>query len=370
MINIDGYNIEYLEELKEVFQLDKVFPLIKAIIMSNEFFDFEGGDKFQNALRHTFESTQKSFMVKTTEEDGVNIIIDQKLFPVRHTPEENFANITTLSKKDTLSLILCELVEREYQMNKETAMQLGADSFCGGIKSGTIKRVKITVPFPDLRLQAQLSVGEINNISDSGFLYVIFEDNANHILNYQLNAGNRMYFLLIGNYPINKIPQISVSSTHVSYLQYIGRTEVKVCSKDFKGNSIGREHFFNAGKLTQVCADEKSGFIALIDGEIVSYSDEIQPEDIEDLMVYIPENEKILMIQLRNRQLFALTNEKKVYSNYRVNADKNRDIIWLTKTTDGEIKFIYADEFVFPSDSDRQKVGSISMTYNNGNISK
>ena len=68
MINIDGYNIEYLEELKECFQLDKVFPLIKAIIMTDEMFDFEGGDKFQNALRYTFESSQESFEVKVNDE--------------------------------------------------------------------------------------------------------------------------------------------------------------------------------------------------------------------------------------------------------------------------------------------------------------
>ena len=153
-------------------------------------------------------------------------------------------------------------------------------------------------------------------------------------------------------------------------MQYVGDSKVKVCCRNFSDSDTGTEYVFDAEKLTQVCADKKSGFIALIDGEIVSYSDEIQPEDIEDLMAYIPKNEKILMIQLVNRQLFALTNEKKVYSNYSIKADKNRDIVWITKTPEGEIKYIYADEVVFPSDSDKQTAGNISIMYNNGNISK
>ena len=368
MINIDGYNIEYLDELKEVFRLDKVFPLIKAIIMTDEMFDFESGDKFQNVLRYTFESSQESFSVKVNDEGSVGVIIDEKLFPIRHTPAENFTDIAVLSRKETLALILCELVEREYKTDKERATQACLESFCGEIKSGTIKRAKVTIPFPDL--QAQLSLGEISNISDSGFAYVIFEDKSNHALTYQLNNGNRMFILMIGNCPINKIPQFSVSPTHVNYMQYVGDSKVKVCCRNFNGSDTDTEHIFDAEKLTQVCADKKSGFIALIDGEIVSYSDEIQPEDIEDLMAYIPKNEKILMIQLTNRQLFALTNEKKVYSNYSIKADKNRDIVWITKTPEGEIKYIYADEVVFPSDSDKQTAGNISIMYNNGNISK
>lgn len=368
MINIDGYNIEYLEELKEVFRLDKVFPLIKAIIMTDELFDFDGGDRFQNALKYTFESTQESFAVKVNEEGGVEVIIDRKLFPVRHTPEKNFTDIATLSRKETLALILCELVEREYKPDKENSVQSVPDSFCGEIKSGTIKRAKITIPLSDLH--EQLSLGEINNVSDSGFSYVILEDMSNHILNYQLNAGSRMFVLLIGNCPINKIPQLSVSSTHIDYLRYTGDSKVKVCCRDFRNDNVGIDHIFDARKLTQVCADEKSGFIALLDGEIVSYSDEIQPEDIEDLMAYIPGDEKILMIQLKNRQLFALTNNKRVYSNYNVKADKDRDIVWIAKAPDGEIKYVYADEFVFPSDSDNQIYSNTSVKYNNGNISK
>ncbi|MDE6670437.1 MAG: hypothetical protein K2K26_12255 [Muribaculaceae bacterium] len=368
MINIEGYNIEYLEELKEGFQLDKVFPLIKAIIMTDEMFDFEGGDKFQNALRYTFESSQESFSVKVNDEGGIGVIIDEKLFPVRHTPAENFTDITVLSRKETLALILCDLVEREYKTDKESTTQACSDSFCGEIKSGTIKRAKVKIPVPNL--QEQLSLGEISNISASGFAYVILEDDSNHTLNYQLNAGNRMFVLLIGNCPVNKIPQFSVGSTHVNYIQYIGKSEVKVSCKDFNSGNTSVKHVFDARKLTQVCADEKSGFIALIDGEIVSYSDEIQPEDIEDLMAYIPKNEKILMIQLRNRQLFALTNEKRVYSNYKVNTDRDRAIIWMSKAPDGEIKYTYADEFVFPSDSDSQSVGKITVNYNNGKISK
>lgn len=368
MINIDGYNIEYLEELKEFFRLDKVCPLIKAIIMTDEIFDFEGGKIFHNALKYAFESTQESFSVKVSEEDGVDIVIGGKLFPVRHTPAKKFTDITTLGRKETLALILCELVECEYKPDKENTVSSAPDSFCGEIKSGTIKRAEVAIPLPELH--EQLSLGEISNVSNSGFSYVILEDRANHILNYQLNAGNRMFMLLIGNCPINKIPQLSVSSTHVNYLRYTGESKVKVCCRDFHNDNVGIEHIFDVRKLTQVCADEKAGFIALLDGEIVSYSDEIQPEDIEDLMVYIPENEKILMIQLRSRQLFALTDKKKVYSNYSIKVDKNRDIIWITKDSDGEIKYVYADEFSFPSDSDSQTVGNSSVKYNNGNISK
>lgn len=201
----------------------------------------------------------------------------------------------------------------------------------------------------------------------------MIEDTDSNGLEYKIEAGNCIHILRINGKYVNKLPQLSISRNHANYMEY-NKNNVKVESVkiDEKGlvqpfNTIN--HHFNTLELTQICSDERGGFIALINGSIATYSIDVQPDDVEDLMMDIPSDERIVMIQLVARQIYALSNKMMVYSNFPINIANNGNIIWLDKNSQGDILTISRENFKQPTSVDKQTIGSITVSYNNGKIS-
>lgn len=362
MFIIDGYIIEYIDEFKEHFNLDKALPLVKDIIDTYELFENKECARFRPALAAVYAAKQPSFEVGETPDGGAGILVNGEVFAIAHTPKDSLTKAGALGKQDALALLLSELAARPFHFSQPESAD--AEDFATA-KSQDIKR------FPVISAgSGPLQVRQIHNPSDSGFAYVILENDKGDSLFYQLSAGNRMCMLLIGDSPINKIPQLSVSTTHVNYVKYKDQMHAAVCGIEFKSKRVLSEHTFDATKLTQVCSDERNGFVALVDGEILSFSDELQPEDIEDMTAYIPAKEKIVMIALTNRQIFALTDAKKVYSNFSVACSRQGKVVWMEKDANGDIAFAYEDSIPFPKNTNTQVCAGKSITYDNGNISE
>ena len=350
MIQIGDNIIEYVDELKMCFSLEKVLPLVNDIVAMDTMFIFANGGMYRTALRKVLGSNLEYSLVDDGE-GAVSICIDEECsLPVVHN-KGLVASVRKLDERATLSLILCEMVQKAFvpsdRAGKDMPEVVEADEI---IRFGMV----------DSDSNGNLGLYGMSVSSGEGKAYVIVE--APQPLQYELKDNNRMTLLMSDGKVVNKIPQCSIGPAHICFLRYLPDSAVEVCCVSLKSKE--ERHIRISDKVTQVCADNENGFIALIDGRIVSYSSEVQPEHIEDLVCRIPEGEGIIMIQLLNRQVFALTDHRKVYSNFDISVDAS-NVVWMERESEN-IRYLYGGNKVSAQNVDEQTSGAITVIYDNG----
>jgi len=182
---------------------------------------------------------------------------------------------------------------------------------------------------------------------------------------YDIPPGTTAYLLKYGEHYINKLPQFSVSPGYACLMKYDSDGKVTVVCIDSLGQSKVKGQF-KAEALQQVCADRAGGFVALVDGKILPYSREVQPDDIIDM--FLPEDERVVMIRISGRQIVALTDKKRVYSNYDVDVDLNRPVLWIGQNAEGALSYIYEDSYSFPGDVDVIDSSKGKFVYDKGEL--
>lgn len=368
MISINGENIEYIDELREHFDLKKLVPLIKDILQTPEMFEFENGQLYKEALNEVYAADDiASFTLDNTSDGKICLKLSCKDLPIYSTSASAFNGLNEISKQEALKLILSEMANCEYEVigvKKDNS----SEDLRGKLKiqSGEMKN------FPtfesQLNVDERINVFEIENISPDGHAYIILNRTGEEDLIYQLYGGTRLFLLTEGNRVINKLPQLSAGPNHICYLNYFDENKVRVINKDLKRETASQ--IFDAEKLYQICADDNNGFLLLYNGEILSFSTDFQPDDLEDLLAFLPVDEKIVMIEVMHRQIFILTDKGNVYSNFKIDIPKGKKVIWLKKESDGTVGFIYSGEIFSPKDMDETVYGSSVVKYKNGKIEK
>lgn len=383
-----GIKIFDFISFRKHFNLNEMLPLAMQISKDKELFiSDEESKNTQQILNEILESTIQQVSIRI--DNGIALLnIGDKMYEIAYTCSEALSKINFLNKDNVIALLLSELgcvaydpvpmdngIDSTENINEtKTAVQSEFEpkSSLVDIEINDI----IRIPLFDSKLckeDGNLEVLSIRNNTSAGYTRIMIEDTDSNGLEYKIEAGNCIHILRINGKYVNKLPQLSISRNHANYMEY-NKNNVKVESVkiDEKGlvqpfNTIN--HHFNTLELTQICSDERGGFIALINGSIATYSIDVQPDDVEDLMMDIPSDERIVMIQLVARQIYALSNKMMVYSNFPINIANNGNIIWLDKNSQGDILTISRENFKQPTSVDKQTIGSITVSYNNGKIS-
>lgn len=383
-----GIKIFDFISFRKHFNLNEMLPLAMQISRDKELFiSDEESKNTQQLLNEILESTIQQVPIRI-ENGKAFLIIGDKKYEITYSCSELLSKINFLNKYNVSALLLSELGCRPYDIVPEdngidstgnvaetkTSAQLEFETASSmvDIENNNITRI----PLFDSTLckeDGNLEVVSIRNNTSSGYTRVMIEDSDSNGLEYKIESGNWMHILKINGAYVNKIPQLSISRNHANYMCY-NRDDVNVESVKIDETGVTTpfntaSHYFNALELTQICADERGGFIALVNGNIITYSNDVQPDDVEDLMMDIPSDERIVMIQLITRQIYALSNKMKVYSNFPISIADNGNIIWLDKNSKGEIMTISRENFKQPSSVDKQTIGTTTISYNNGKIS-
>lgn len=376
-----GKKINDFISFREHFNLLEMLPLVNQISRDKELFIQDKESKnTQQILNEIIGIKSQQFPIQI-ENGKALLIIGEKTHEIKYSCSDILSKIEFLNKDNVIALLLSELGCVAYDPTEnddiDPTENVAQSEFATmpslvDIENNSI----IRIPLFNSSLckeDSNIEVVSIRNNTPAGYTRVMIEDKDSNALEYKIESGNCMHILRINGEYVNKIPQLSISRNHANYMGY-NRDDVNVESVeiDEKGIAISikaTNHRFNALKLTQVCADERGGFIALVNGNIVTYSSDVQPDDVEDLMMDIPSDEKIVMIQLVAHQIYALSNKMKVYSNFPINIADNGNIIWLDKNSRGEILTLSRENFKQPTSVDKQTIGSITVTYNNGQIS-
>ena len=383
-----GIKIFDFISFRKHFNLLEMLPLVRQISNDKELFiSDEDSKNTQQILNDIIGIKSQQFPIQI-ENGKALLIIGEKTHEIKYSCSDILSKIKFLNKDNVIALLLSELGCVAYD---PVTGNNGIDSTENVAETKTVAQsefatmpslvdvennsiIRIPLFNPSLcKEDSNIEVVSIRNNTSAGYTRVMIEDKDSNALEYKIESGNCMHILRINGEYVNKIPQLSISRNHANYMGY-NRDDVNVESVeiDEKGIAISikaTNHRFNALKLTQVCADERGGFIALVNGNIVTYSSDVQPDDVEDLMMDIPSDEKIVMIQLVAHQIYALSNKMKVYSNFPINIADNGNIIWLDKNSRGEILTLSRENFKQPTSVDKQTIGSITVTYNNGKIS-
>lgn len=370
------------------FNLLEMLPLAVQISKDKELFiSDEESQNTQRILNEVVESKVQQIPVKI-ENEKVLLIIGEKTYEIKYSYSDILNKINCLNKDNTIALLLSELgcVAYDLASCKEDVNSTG---IVADAKAATHSESKLSSSLADIEkneiiriplfssslpeAKGDLEIVTIRNNTSEGYTRVMIEDSSFDGLEYKIESGNSMHILGIRGAYVNKLPQLSVSRNHANYMEYsrngVNVVNVNIDEKGIVLPATTTNHLFKTLELTQICADERGGFIALVNGNIVTYSSDVQPDDVEDLMMDIPSDEKIVMIQLIARQIYALTNKMNVYSNYPINIADNGNIVWLDKNSQGELLAISKENFMQPISVDKQTIGSITVTYNNGKIS-
>ncbi len=370
------------------FNLLEMLPLAMQISKDKELFiNDEESKNTQQILKEIIESKNQHFPIQI-ENGKALLIIGDNTYEITYSCSEILSKINFLNKDNVIALLLSELgcvaydpvpgnndndsTENVAETRTAAQSELSTTPSLVDIENNNI----IRIPLFDSTLckkSGSLEVVSIRNNTLAGYTRVMIEDCDSNCLEYKIESGNCMHILRVNGAYVNKLPQLSISRNHANYMEYY-RDDVNVKSVkiDDKGLALPfntTNHHFKTLELTQICADERGGFIALVNGSIVTYSSDVQPDDVEDLMMDIPSDERIVMIQLVARQIYALSNKMKVYSNFPIYIADNSNIIWLDKNSNGEILTISRENFKQPTSVDKQTIGSITLSYNNGKIS-
>ena len=371
-----GIKIFDFISFRKHFNLNEMRPLAMQIAKDKELFISDEESKYtQQILNEILESTIQQVPVQIDNGKAL-LIIGDKTYEITYSCSEVLNKMNFLNKDNVIALLLSELgcvaydpVHRNNEIDStenineiKTAVQSGFEQQSSLIDI-EINNI-IRIPLFDSALckeDGTLEDLSIRNNTSAGYTRVMIEDSDSNGLKYKIEAGNCIHLLRINGAYVNKLPQLSISRNHANYMEY-NRDNVKVESVRIDEKSIGQtfntiNHHFNTLELTQICSDERGGFIALVNGGIVTYSIDVQPDDVEDLMMDIPSDERIVMIQLVARQIYALSNKMKVYSNFPIDIANNGDIVWLDKNSQGDILTISRENFKLPTNVDKQTIG-------------
>lgn len=382
-----GIKIFDFISFRKHFNLNEMLPLAMQISKDKELFISDKESKnTQQILNEILESTIQQVPIQI-ENGKALLIIGNKKYEITYSCSEILSKMNFLNKDNVIALLLSELgcvaydpvptnneIDSTENVNKtktDVQSEFESKSSLVDIEINNI----IRIPLFDSALckeDGNLEILSIRNNTSAGYTRVMIEDSDSNGLEYKIEAGNCIHILRINGAYVNKLPQFSISRNHANYMEY-DRDNVKVVSVRIDEKGLGQSfnttnHHFNTLELTQICSDELGGFIALVNGNIVTYSIDVQPDDVEDLMMDIPSDEKIVMVQLVARQIYALSNKMRVYSNFPIDIANNGDIVWLDKNSQGDILTISRANFKQPSSVDKQIIGSINVLYNNGKI--
>lgn len=383
-----GIKVYDFISFRKHFNLEEMLPLAMQVSKDVDLFiNDEVLRETQGYLRRIVES--KSHWFPLSIDDGKVVLdIGTERYEVIHTQAETFCSENYLGREDAIALLISELGGRPYSFSpsnngndslKDSEVSSAAGSLTDPLISSPVileeNRILRLPQYNHSRVDSEsIEIIAIQNHTAKGYTRVIIETNDSDGLEYKLDSQTTMFLLKINGTYLNKLPQLSVSMNHADYLSYSGDVvEVRCKSLNHKNDTLSPHnpisHRFGALALTQVCADERGGFIALVNGEIIAYSTDIQPDVVEDMMMDIPADEKIVMIQLAGRQIFALTDKKRVYSNCPCKIEDNGQIVWLDKSDSGEIMAVSEKNFKQPKNVDKRSLGSTVISYNNGKIS-
>ena len=370
------------------FNLLEMLPLAMQISKDKELFiSDEESKNAQKTLNEIIESKNQYFPIQIENGKAILIVRD-KNYEITYSCSDSLRKINVLNKEQVIALLLSELgsvaynpvppdndmdsTENVAETKTTSQSEFATTLSLIDIENNNIIRIPLFDP-ASCKEVGNLEILTIRNNTATGYTRVMIENSDSNGLEYKIESGCCMHILRINGTYVNKLPHLSISRNHANYMKYnrdnVNVESVKIDEKDVVVPFNASNHRFNALELTQICADERGGFIALVNGNVVTYSRDVQPDDVEDLMMDIPADEKIVMIQLVARQIYALSNKMKVYSNFPISFADNGNIIWIDKDSKGEILTISKENFKQPTSVDKQTIGSITVSYNNGQIS-
>lgn len=249
-----------------------------------------------------------------------------------------------ISRRNARKLLLGEIAGREVVLDADNGETIKAHA--GTKKRLPDKHRRKKSPQPPANADGEpLRLVRICNESMLGGAKV--DIGGNHT--YVVAPGATAFLLKCGEGYVDKLPQKSVSAGYTCDIRYGADGSATVVCKN-REDRVTVERQFKADTLQQACADSAGGFVALVDGKIIPYSREVQPDAISDM--FIPDDEHVVMIRLAGRQIVALTDKKKVYSNYTVTPDEGRPVLWIGQDAEGSLTYIYEDDYYFPGNAD------------------
>lgn len=308
MININRVFIATDKEFREHFDLEAMAEQALAIALDEEIFIKES----ERALQAVLAAAAKGTSGRTGTDDGGTVFVEcggcrgliATALPASGAKEK------ALTAPNVVRLVLSELGSRSFEecINDESADLKPLYELNGG----QTEPVKAFDPDTDDCDAPLRNVVYINRSKSSpAAIRILLDGGIDYI---HIPPGDTLVLLTKGNRYISTHPRMSQTLSHRVVILPKDDRDAEAIVQSHTGGQI-RSLTFDRLLLTDVCADQTGGFVALCGGDVLTYSSQLQPDDVDNL--FVPEDERIVKILTSSRQLAALTDAGRVYTNVR-----------------------------------------------------
>lgn len=306
MININRVFIATDKEFREHFDLEAMAEQALAIALDEEIFIQES----ERALQAVLAAAAKGTSGRTGTDESGNAFIecDGCRGIIATALPGDGAEKKALTAANVVRLVLCELGGRSFEelITDETADLKPLNELNGG----QTDPVKTFNPDSDNCDAPLRNIFYINcSKSSPAAVRILLDDGIDYI---HIAPGDALVLLTKDNRYISAHPRMSETLSHRVVILPKNDNDAEVIVQSHTGGQI-RSRTFDRRQLTDVCADQTGGFVALCGDDILTYSSQLQPDDVDNL--FIPEGERIVKILTSSRQLAALTDAGRVYTN-------------------------------------------------------
>lgn len=308
MININGNLIATDEEFREHFDLEAIAAQAFQLSRDRDIFVAPAEVELLGVLSASLAGESACVGV---DPDGVLCVAcGNAVAPVKYALPGGVAEEMALSQDCLVRLIVSELGHRPYEA------RLASEGVVEDVKpltlltDGQTATLECFDPARDDAAAPLVNGIYLNTGSAKAAVSIVSSTFAEQMV---LLPGEAVALLTKGGRYVSAHRLRAESS--VLLLRRVPAPRRQTLVECFRRNSSTPccSHTFDAATLIDAWPDENNGFVALVDGRILTYSSVIQPDDVDDLE--LPAGETPVKIAVRGRMLVALTDVGRVYTN-------------------------------------------------------
>lgn len=308
MIKINGIVISNQSDFIKHFSIEPMLKCITQIAEDEDIFDNNESCHIQDLLNCIISGQTASILeskLVVGEEEPLVLSWSQINLPDKQ-----------LSSEEAKFILINELGQHKYTITEDgqkgTLVNMSEIRGLNCIQeAGSIIKLKRVTS----ETKGELWVKTIWNKSKEGIISI-----TDGITPFEISPGEVALLLMCGDSYVTAIDTVSASMDHANKIIVLNDTQMAI-----ENSKTGKQYIYPFGEVSSVDADEEGGFVAVVNGTLMSYSKIISPEDIEDLE--IEASKKVVLVSTLGRQILALTSDGQTYSNINGKLNGLNDIV-------------------------------------------
>ena len=323
MIKINGVTITSAAQFREHFDFEVARKIIGRIAHDNTLFTTPNDVGIQQMLARLLDRETEGFSVRL-DEHATFVLHDEAddseaFLSFFDSHDEAFVKTFTAPMWEIV--LLHELAHRPTPRERlQACMEMASENDtltgdAGEIVLHADQQLELVLFEPETKLRGRLRTVKIVNGSGlSGYASVVVKASDGTMVDVvRLRNKECLFANFLGDRLVELLPRMTVSRSHCNYFCFTD-SDLTVGRYLFATGATSVYSPADCRKITQCCADEENGFVAVSAGQLLPFTSLLNP--IDDFDFSPDEDEHFVKVVMNGRMLLALTDKGRTFSNY------------------------------------------------------